>query len=116
MSLLCLFGCSRSTPAPLVQTIPAAGTVRYHGRPVAFVGLVFHSQNPTESGFAMTNSQGEFRCMTNESSNGLPVGDYVVTIAGGKGIPTRYVDAESSPISVTVEDEGKNFFAIELTD
>lgn len=118
IALTFLDGCSNSAPAPLQQqTVPAKGTVTYQGRPVPGAELTFHSENPAESGFGLTNARGEFRCLSNESGNGIAPGDYVVSITcRAISIPLKYADPESSPLTVTIEDGQENHFPLELTD
>jgi hypothetical protein len=55
--------------------------------------------------------------MTNDSGEGMPAGEYVVTVSRARGgIPEKYSDAELSPLRITVEDGAENEFAIDLED
>jgi hypothetical protein len=110
-------GCSRSNgPAPR-EIVPVKGTLTYHGRPVSEAQLTFRGDDPSEPAFAVTDSQGRFQCMTNDSGEGMPAGEYVVTIARPRGgIPERYADAELSPLKITVEEGAENDFPIVLDD
>ena len=55
--------------------------------------------------------------MTNDSGEGMPAGEYVVTISHPRGgIPAKYADADSSPLRITVEEGAENEFAIILED
>jgi hypothetical protein len=55
--------------------------------------------------------------MTNDSGEGMPAGDYVITISRPRGgIPAKYADADLSPLQITVEEGGENEFPIDLED
>ena len=99
------------------RVVPAGGTLTYQGRPVADAKLTFHGTSPSDSAFAITDARGNFRCMTNDSGEGIAPGDYTVTVVKSKGgIPAIYADAESSPISVAVEETEENHFNLSLKD
>jgi hypothetical protein len=110
-------GCSGSNgPAPR-EFVPVQGTLTYRGRPVTEAQLTFRGDDPSEPAFAVTDFTGKFHCMTNDSSEGMPPGEYVVTISSPRGgIPEKYADADSSPLRITVEEGGENEFEIILED
>ena len=110
-------GCSHSIDAIPADVIPVEGTLTYRGEPVPEAQLTFRGDNPSEPAFAVTDSSGKFRCMTNDSSDGMPAGEYVVTISSPRiGIPAKYADDDSTPLCVTVEEARENRFILELED
>jgi hypothetical protein len=55
--------------------------------------------------------------MTNETGDGLPPGDYLVTVTSPSGgIPEKYCAVESSTLRVTVTDEESNDLSLQLED
>ncbi len=117
LSLPAAAGCTGSNgPAPR-EIVPVQGTLTYRGRPVIEAQLTFRGDDPSEPAFAVTDSSGRFRCMTNDSGEGMPPGDYVITISHSRGgIPEKYADAGLSPLQITVEEGGENEFPIDLQD
>jgi hypothetical protein len=111
-------GCSESPVAARAHVVPAGGTLTYQGRPVAGAHLTFLRDDSSEPAFAVTDAQGRFKCMTNDSSIGLRPGDYSVTVSNPQGgIPKKYATTPDSPLQVTVEDdEEANEFRLELED
>jgi hypothetical protein len=115
--LLALSGCSSSIDNIPAAAVPVEGTLTYRRQPLAEAQLMFYSDDLPEPAFAVTDAGGRFRCMTNDSSAGIPAGAYVVTVTSlREGIPEKYSAAESSPLSITVQDGGENRFALELED
>src|SRR5437016_547970 len=98
-------GCSGSTgPAPR-EFVPVQGTLTYRGQPVPDAQLTFRGDDPSEPAFAVTDSNGKFQCMTNDSGEGMPAGEYIITISRPRGgIPEKYADADRSPLRITVEE------------
>src|SRR5690242_2826775 len=76
-----LNGCSHSINAIPADVIQVAGTLTYRGEPVPEAQLTFRGDDPSEPAFAVTDAHGIFQCMTNDSSEGMPAGEYVVTIS-----------------------------------
>ena len=111
-----MVGCSPTNALP-VKVVPASGTVTYKGQPVASAQLTFHAASPSESAFALTDARGKFQCMTNDSSTGIVPGKYIVSISKPKGgIPSKYADAKSALLSVSVKEGAENQFDLELKD
>ena len=99
------------------MVFPAGGTLTYSGQPVVAAQLTFLGDDSSEPGFAVTDEQGRFKCMTNDSSDGVAPGDYVVIVSSPRGgFPERYSDAQLSPLRITVEEEAENDFAHQLED
>jgi hypothetical protein len=115
--LLAAASCSQSNALLPREIVPAQGTLTYRGKPLREAQLTFQGDDPSEPAFAVTDSNGKFHCMTNDSSEGMPPGEYVVTISSPRGgIPERYADAELSPLRIIVEEGAENEFAIDLED
>jgi hypothetical protein len=117
LTLLTLAGCSR-TPANFhANLIPADGPLKYKGEPVAGAQLTFVGDESIEPGLAVTDSKGRFKCITNDSTEGMRAGDYVVVVAHpSRQIAKIYSSAETSPLQVSLSEDGENHFALELTD
>ncbi|MFT3880323.1 MAG: hypothetical protein QM703_11765 [Gemmatales bacterium] len=123
-SLLCCLltiGCQSGPARPVCQ--PASGKVLLDNRPVPEAQLTFHPQQsamellPT----AVTRDDGQFQATTWADKDGIPVGDYVVTIVwkqlvlqgeekvrnGPNQLPAIYADPKKSPLRCTIK-EGAN--------
>jgi hypothetical protein len=112
-----LNGCSHSLDAIPAEVMPVEGTLTYRGEPVPEAQLTFRGDDRSEPAFAVTDAHGKFQCMTNDSSEGMPAGEYVVTISSPRiGIPAKYAADESTPLHVIVEESGENRFVLELED
>jgi BON domain len=113
-----LAGCGQSGP-PRVATHPTKGSVTYQGQPAAGAFLALHpkgepkSEAPTPT--AIVQADGTFAVSTYDSGDGVPAGDYVVTIQWRKAVksgndylpgpnllPTRYGQPETSNLVVHV--------------
>ena len=88
---LLLAGCSRSGP-PRVTTHPAKGSITYQGQPISGAFLALHPKSsvppdaPTAT--ATVKADGTFAVSTYEASDGVPEGDYIVTIQWRKAVKT----------------------------
>ncbi len=121
------------------------GKVTYKGAPVAKAVVRFHPETPDllkmpegKTGPAVmltteTTPEGAFTMSTYLGDDGIPAGDYIVTVAQGPdpesdvensdgktpparkavGPPRRYRDAASSPLRAKVKD-GENRFEFNL--
>jgi hypothetical protein len=117
VALAAFNGCSHSIDSIPAEMIPVEGMLTYHGQPVPEAQLIFRGDEPSEPAFAVTDFNGKFQCMTNDSSAGMPPGEYVVTISSTRvGIPGKYAAEESTPLRVTVEETGANQLRLELED
>lgn len=115
--LLAVAGCSESLVEERGYVVPAKGTLIYQGKPVPEAQLTFLGDDPSEPAFAVTDANGRFQCMTNDSSEGVRPGEYRVIVASSRGgVPQKYADARSTPLKVTVEDADENHLRIELED
>lgn len=119
--VLCLLGCGKSGPQ-LPQCFPVSGKVLIDGQPAvrAMVGL--HPLGPqsdskTYAGSTFTGDDGAFRMTTFTAGDGVPAGDYTVTIeakwisrnGADVGVPDllggQYADPAKSTLKVTVQDQ-----------
>jgi hypothetical protein len=86
-----------------LATVPAQGTVRVNGRPVAGVQVVFHPVGTDDPRLtklrptARTAADGSFAIGTYEMSDGAPLGDYVVTAEWFGGGPETATTASDDP-------------------
>jgi hypothetical protein len=120
-------GCSRDEE-PRVVTAPVSGKVLFNGQPAAGAQVLLHPQGHAlpagAAAAAIVQSDGTFQPRIYGDEPGVPPGNYVVTLQwfkvmageGGAGrgpnvLPREYAKAESSPIKVTVKDDGLNEIA-----
>jgi hypothetical protein len=113
-----LAGCGRSGP-PRVITHQAKGRVTYAGQPAAGAFVVLHPKNQPESlaptPTATVQPDGTFALTTYDAGDGVPEGDYVVTVQWRKTVksgsdyvlgpnllPAKYGRPETSDIVVHV--------------
>lgn len=121
--LLCFLalGCASGPARPVCQ--PVSGRVLFENKPLQEAQLVFHPVNgalvplPT----AFTQEDGQFQVTTWADNDGIPVGEYVVTIVwkqlvqqgeekvrnGPNQLPAIYGNATRSPLRCTIK-EGDN--------
>jgi hypothetical protein len=122
----------KGVPERRVPTVPARGTVTLDGKPLANVVVMFTEQMPAgrrpATADAITAADGTFVLTTNSKFDGAPVGTFKVTLApnnrrpGGlvieekdlPKVPTAYRTATTTPLTVTVRNEGPNELNIDL--
>ena len=123
-SLLCCFlivGCKSGPARPLCQ--PVSGKVLFENTPLAEAELTFHPVQGTVVPLpvAVTGVDGQFQATTWSDNDGIPVGDYVVTIvwkklkqqgeeqirSGPNQLPAMYADPKKSPLRCSIK-EGDN--------
>jgi len=116
--LLVLAGCGRSGPQR-AATNPTKGSITYQGQPIGGAFLAMHPKAgaaadvPTAT--AVVQPDGRFAITTYDTGDGVPEGDYVVTIqwrkatkSGGEFVPgpnllpAKYSRPESSDVVVHV--------------
>jgi BON domain len=116
--LLVLAGCGRSGP-PRAATNPTTGSITYQGQPIGGAFLALHPKAgaaadvPTAT--AVVQSNGTFAVTTYDTGDGVPEGDYVVTVQWRKAtksgsefvpgpnlLPVKYSRPESSDVVVHV--------------
>jgi len=113
-----LTGCGQSGP-PRVTTHLTKGSVTYQGQPVSGAFLALHPKaNPrpdVPTSTAIVQPDGSFAATTYDAGDGVPEGDYVVTIqwrkatkSGGEFVPgpnllpAKYGQPETSDVIVHV--------------
>jgi hypothetical protein len=112
-------------------THPVRGHVYFDGCAAAGARVMFHVVNPetkkpSHVGDGLVEADGSFVASTYGKDDGLPVGEYVVTVdpwgalydENGKAVstlfPEKYCKAATSPLKATVK-AGKNEFTFEMT-
>lgn len=115
---LLLAGCGRSGP-PRVATHPTKGSITFQGQPVsgAFIALhrKQHADHDVPTSTAVVQPDGTFAVSTYDAGDGVPEGEYVVTIQwrkivksgsdyvpGPSLLPARYSRPETSDLIVRV--------------
>ena len=129
---LSLIGCgSARDPDALPPPVQARGKVTYNGKPVANALVVFYRDAGSETAKGKTNANGEFVLTTIAENDGVPPGEYKVTVAidadesdGGTGdeehppahpvIPLKYANPETTTLLVTVKETGQSDIVLEL--
>ena len=113
-----LAGCGRSS-APRVATHQAKGSVTYQGQPVAGAFVALHPKNQSQPGAptptATVQTDGTFALTTYDAGDGVPEGDYVVTlqwrktvksgsdyVLGPNLLPAKYARPETSDLVVRI--------------
>jgi len=111
-------------------TQPVQGKVFFEGTPAANAHVVFHRPLPDGKryeygGDALVEADGSFTMTTYTANDGVPVGDYAVTVTlrepmwddaskpGPNRLPQRYSKPATSELRVKVK-EGTNEFVFEL--
>jgi len=119
---LFLTGCGSETGP---QCHPVAGQVLFQGQPLAEAMVVFHPLLPTTEKIpqpiATTDAAGRFVLTTLKSSDGVPAGEYAITIElreprligeeivrdGPNLLPVQYASPKDTPLRYKVT-PGKN--------
>lgn len=117
---LLLCGCGGGPELPICY--PVSGRVLVNGKPVVRAMVSFHPHVPqpngkTYGGSTFTDDDGAFRLTTFTAGDGVPAGEYVVTISAkwesrnglDVGVPDlfggKYSTPAKSPLKVTVVDK-----------
>lgn len=117
------------TPLERKATHPVRGFVYLDGSPVAGATISFHAKPTGDkkthqfTGDAIVEGDGSFTMSAYAAFDGVPVGEYAVTVAydgryapvGNKKelIPAAYTKADTTPLKVTVK-SGKNEFTLDV--
>lgn len=112
LTLLVASGCGKAKPArPPLH--PASGQVTFRGKPAAGVTVTFHpcSTDFTLVPTATTGPDGTYTVGTFAVGDGLPVGDYVVTVTwwhsddpdGDKPLIDRFKGKYAEPSRFTIK-------------
>lgn len=145
LALLIAAGCGGRDAEYRFDVHPVSGTVQYQGKPLPGAIVRFHAKDPAKVTVPAgqegppvmltteTNPDGTFTMSTYVADDGIPAGDYTVTVAIGlqeetsvedsdgpqraprKPAPGRqYRDPATSPLTATVKPGEPNRFAFEL--
>jgi hypothetical protein len=117
-------------PAPRYErrpTQPVTVTLTLDGKPLAGAYVVFKGSGKDRParGDGITSLDGTVRISTWEANDGLPVGEYRITVAprlpfapeskpGMAALPARYASEKTSELTATIQ-PGPNTLALELT-
>ena len=124
-------GCGAGKPN-WEQVVPATGAVTFNGAPVEGALQVFTPQDKSVPAkvrpTATTESGGRFEIGTYDVADGIPQGDYDVTITwcplvqhsegaspGPNRLPVRYASAETSQLTVHINSEDTDLKTLALT-
>jgi hypothetical protein len=116
-------GCGDSGPER-IPVFPAEGKVVFNGQPVTGALVVLHPANPTDpktlSARAQTEKDGTFKLSTYDTGDGVPSGEYTVTVEwrkliqkdgefkpGPNVLPAKYSQPTTSDLKVRIA-EGPN--------
>jgi hypothetical protein len=105
--------------ADRIDTFPASGQVLWEGQPLAGALVVLHPQTAGDTGLlparAETDEQGKFVLGTYDSEDGVPAGDYRVTVhwhplqkngesfePGPDVVPAQYSDPAQSELKISI--------------
>jgi len=133
MALVPMLGCDKG---PVIDVVPASGTVMMDGKPLTGVTLTLVPQEGVKGrgGYAVTAEDGSFQLQTSPELTGVPPGNYRVlfqklTMPDGSPIPPDtagaeaglvnqlppiYANPEQSPISATIPTPGGEALAFDL--
>ena len=117
--LASLQGCGRDSSAGLQQV---HGHITFNGRPTAHAQVTFHPVNASARGgvrpVGTVDEQGNFTLTSLTQGDGVPPGDYRVTVVwylarlarpgsdetvSANYLPTKYASVETSDLAVTVK-------------
>ena len=116
-TFLLLAGCGSSSDR--IETFPARGQVLWEGKPLAGALVVLHPQSTSvPAAFparAETDSQGNFILGTYDSEDGVPAGDYRITVhwhqlaqdggsfePGPDVVPSKYSDPAQTELKISI--------------
>lgn len=114
-ALLCVVGCGTSASTNPTN-VATTGRATFDKKPAAGALLLFHPAGEASRSLpsrAAVGPDGQFRASAGAEDDGLPEGEYVVTVEWRAGadengaerpsvVPVRYTRRESSPLRVTV--------------
>lgn len=120
-TLLALFvtGCGQGDSIKRVKTTPVQGEVLFDGNPIPGALVVFHPASPGNNGApparATVQDDGVFHLTTYDSGDGIPPGDYKVTVewrplvenggefkAGPNRLPEKYARPDTTDLVVNI--------------
>jgi hypothetical protein len=118
-------------PRKLLATHPVMVRAILDGQPLAGATVTFHKFNTETEKYVntadgMTDAKGQVKMTTYAKFDGVPVGEYAVTVVWTRRgyydgeieekskLPAKYATADKSPLKVVVK-EGTNEINLELT-
>lgn len=136
-----LFGCS-SNEHPELR--PVSGTVTYNGEPLDDAIVAFYNENSSRLASGHTDSEGRFFLTSYEQNDGAIPGDHTVMVTKAEMIdeeetpalstdealdaepqeksavrllvPEKYTLVETTPLVISVSEDGPNEVTIKLED
>ena len=116
--VLAAFLASSCGPGDRKPVFPVTGSVYFQGRPAAGTRVAFHpSRDPSDHGLcpqAVVAADGSFRLTTYAAADGVPAGEYFVTLYAPASGPDddihvhpdrlggRYADPKSTPLTAAI--------------
>ena len=135
LAALSLAGCGTGTPTgDIVETVPARGTLRYRGEPLAWHRITVMPEGDRPA-VGVANESGEFVLGTNDKEDGAVVGTHSVAVSyvgppnenPGEGvmeftpppppkakIDNKYGNPETSGLTVQIPEGGTDSLTIDL--
>ena len=124
-------GCGSAETSQPPRPVPAGGTVLYQDKPVRNATVVFYVGEGGETASGTTDEHGTFTLTTAEESDGVPPGQYRVTVSladeadeedvsedrpgpSGERIPAKYARPETTKLEAVVTETGPNTFRFVL--
>lgn len=107
-------GCSRKT-----ALVPVTGVVTWKGQPVMPGAVFFEPEAGSSRASSLLQTDGSFVLRTYPAGNGALPGSYTVYVqlgAGAKPELARYTAVETSPLKVSVPEQGPQDFHFELSE
>jgi hypothetical protein len=125
---LAVSGCGENR----VPVFRVSGKLTFQGRPPVGAQVVLHAVDHAQPSdvtpLGIVQEDGSFTITAYEPGDGAPLGDYVATVqwfkvvgdksGSGRGpniLPPRYARPETSPIKVSVSEEGAQLPPIEIS-
>jgi hypothetical protein len=113
-----------------LKTYPLAGVVTYKGKPLAGATVRFYRKSTTKTRLwdyvadGLTAADGTLAVSTYTAFDGIPAGEYVVSVVATGGydsgevelvnkLPAKYAKPETTPLKVVLK-EGENKLHLEL--
>jgi hypothetical protein len=126
MGLCLICGCGRDdVPANRPAVAKVIGTVRFKGEPLPNAQLTFYPRGAGDFGTALSEKNGQFTVSTYDRFDGAVLGFHNVTVEvfpegpmvpgfeeeyrKKSPIPLKYMNRETTPLTVEVQKSGNNF-------
>ncbi|WP_164103681.1 hypothetical protein [Candidatus Laterigemmans baculatus] len=120
-------GCGPSRDPNLPPTAYVSGQVTYNGQPVNQGTVTFHPDGVGNPGVGLLDEQGQFELSTYAPGDGAVVGSHSVTIdipppldgtspEDAYSVPKPYTDPETTPLKVSVSEDGETEVQLVLED